>query len=281
MGENTNQKYEQLKSILEEENLQEKVVWDQWRKKDKNQHTKNIIFLVLLIILFVILGFLLISSLSWLHNLIFSGPNSTVYITSSGIRYHKSGCKTTWRGSRPVKLSEAIAMGRTACHVCNPGGSIAPFIIGLIITLIVFFFVKSKIYDRYTEKANKRIEEEAEELANNCKKNFSPQILAIVTDKNIIEMCKFPSGTVIKNNLPESDLFYVYVAGETGKTHSKDCRYASQCTRTHIFKLSPNNKICALCNPTIIEYDKKLFFELIDIKNTYEKYASLKQTIIK
>ena len=43
----------------------------------------------------------------------------TVYVTSTGKKYHRDGCK--WLKSRsPMALSKAVAAGYQPCKVCKP-----------------------------------------------------------------------------------------------------------------------------------------------------------------
>jgi hypothetical protein len=44
----------------------------------------------------------------------------TVYITRTGAKYHRAGCGSLAKSSIPIKLSEAVAKGYTACRLCNP-----------------------------------------------------------------------------------------------------------------------------------------------------------------
>jgi hypothetical protein len=44
----------------------------------------------------------------------------TVYITSTGTRYHRAVCSTVKDGSTPVTCEWAKANGYDACKVCNP-----------------------------------------------------------------------------------------------------------------------------------------------------------------
>jgi hypothetical protein len=39
-----------------------------------------------------------------------------VYITRTGAKYHRAGCRSLSRSSIPIKLSEAVAKGYTACR---------------------------------------------------------------------------------------------------------------------------------------------------------------------
>jgi len=43
-----------------------------------------------------------------------------VYVTKTGSKYHKAGCRYLSQSSIPIKLSDAIAQGYTPCSVCNP-----------------------------------------------------------------------------------------------------------------------------------------------------------------
>lgn len=44
----------------------------------------------------------------------------TVYITKTGEKYHKEGCRYLSKSKIPIDLSEAIASGYGPCSVCNP-----------------------------------------------------------------------------------------------------------------------------------------------------------------
>ena len=44
-------------------------------------------------------------------------PAEIVYITGSGEKYHRKGCK---RSEKPISKKEAIAKGYRACDKCNP-----------------------------------------------------------------------------------------------------------------------------------------------------------------
>jgi competence protein ComEC len=45
---------------------------------------------------------------------------NTVYVTKTGAKYHKDGCKHLSKSKIPIDLDEAIASGYTPCSVCNP-----------------------------------------------------------------------------------------------------------------------------------------------------------------
>jgi hypothetical protein len=44
----------------------------------------------------------------------------TVYITSTGSKYHNSGCYYLNQSSQPIDLTEACSQGYTPCSVCSP-----------------------------------------------------------------------------------------------------------------------------------------------------------------
>jgi micrococcal nuclease len=44
----------------------------------------------------------------------------TVYVTRSGLKYHRAGCRHLRRSKVPMSLEEAKAQGYTPCAVCNP-----------------------------------------------------------------------------------------------------------------------------------------------------------------
>ena len=44
----------------------------------------------------------------------------TVYITDTGKRYHRSGCRYLHQSSIPIGLKDAKAQGYTPCRVCKP-----------------------------------------------------------------------------------------------------------------------------------------------------------------
>lgn len=44
----------------------------------------------------------------------------TVYLTDTGRKYHRAGCRYLSTSSKAVDLAEAVAMGYEPCGVCNP-----------------------------------------------------------------------------------------------------------------------------------------------------------------
>ena len=44
----------------------------------------------------------------------------TVYITKTGKKYHRDGCRYLRQSRIPVALKDAKSNGYTACSVCNP-----------------------------------------------------------------------------------------------------------------------------------------------------------------
>lgn len=52
----------------------------------------------------------------------------TVYITRTGIRYHRDGCRSLRRSRIPVSLQEAIRRGYTPCRICRPPGMLSSWI---------------------------------------------------------------------------------------------------------------------------------------------------------
>jgi hypothetical protein len=44
----------------------------------------------------------------------------TVFITKTGKKYHRDGCRYLRQSRIPVALKDAKANGYTACSVCNP-----------------------------------------------------------------------------------------------------------------------------------------------------------------
>lgn len=46
--------------------------------------------------------------------------SATVYITKSGKKYHKDGCRYLSQSKIKTTLKEAKANGYTACKVCHP-----------------------------------------------------------------------------------------------------------------------------------------------------------------
>lgn len=46
--------------------------------------------------------------------------NPTVYITKSGKKYHRSGCRYLRKSKIAIKLKEAKRRGYTPCKVCKP-----------------------------------------------------------------------------------------------------------------------------------------------------------------
>ena len=46
--------------------------------------------------------------------------NTIVYVTRTGTKYHRDGCRYLSQSKIPIKLSEAKRRGLTACSVCRP-----------------------------------------------------------------------------------------------------------------------------------------------------------------
>jgi uncharacterized protein YcfL len=49
-----------------------------------------------------------------------TNTDETVYITNSGNKYHKEGCKSLQKSKKAIKKSEAIKEGYEPCHICKP-----------------------------------------------------------------------------------------------------------------------------------------------------------------
>jgi len=46
--------------------------------------------------------------------------NQTVYITRTGKRYHRDGCRYLASSKIPISLKDAKARGYTPCKACHP-----------------------------------------------------------------------------------------------------------------------------------------------------------------
>ena len=46
--------------------------------------------------------------------------DTTVYITNTGTKYHRSSCGSLWNSSNAVTLQQALNWGYGACQRCNP-----------------------------------------------------------------------------------------------------------------------------------------------------------------
>ena len=44
----------------------------------------------------------------------------TVYVTKTGKKYHRDGCRYLSKSKIPMSLKDAIAKGYTPCSVCKP-----------------------------------------------------------------------------------------------------------------------------------------------------------------
>jgi hypothetical protein len=49
-----------------------------------------------------------------------SNDSTIVYITNSGIKYHKDGCQYLDASKTAISLKEACAKGYTPCSICKP-----------------------------------------------------------------------------------------------------------------------------------------------------------------
>lgn len=45
---------------------------------------------------------------------------TTVYITRTGTKYHRAGCRSLAKSSIPISLKDAVAKGYDPCSLCNP-----------------------------------------------------------------------------------------------------------------------------------------------------------------
>ncbi|MCH4105074.1 MAG: DUF5011 domain-containing protein [Lachnospiraceae bacterium] len=50
-----------------------------------------------------------------------AASGDTVYVTATGTKYHRAGCRYLKESSIAMSRSDAIAQGYTPCKVCNPG----------------------------------------------------------------------------------------------------------------------------------------------------------------
>ena len=50
----------------------------------------------------------------------YDSSNETVYITDSGNKYHRSGCRTLKKSKHAISKSSAVKQGYEACGVCHP-----------------------------------------------------------------------------------------------------------------------------------------------------------------
>jgi hypothetical protein len=51
------------------------------------------------------------------------GPDSTVYITKTGEKYHKGSCSSLRKSKIEIKVSEAKKRGFEPCKRCSPPSS--------------------------------------------------------------------------------------------------------------------------------------------------------------
>lgn len=51
--------------------------------------------------------------------------SQTVYVTNSGTKYHKEGCRYLSKSKIEISLSDAIAKGYGACSVCKPSSNVS------------------------------------------------------------------------------------------------------------------------------------------------------------
>ena len=50
----------------------------------------------------------------------YSTNEATVYITRTGAKYHRAGCRYLKKSCIPISLNEAKQRGYTPCSVCGP-----------------------------------------------------------------------------------------------------------------------------------------------------------------
>jgi methylphosphotriester-DNA--protein-cysteine methyltransferase len=46
--------------------------------------------------------------------------DTIVYVTKTGAKYHRAGCRSLAKSQIPMKLRDAVAKGYTACAICKP-----------------------------------------------------------------------------------------------------------------------------------------------------------------
>lgn len=46
--------------------------------------------------------------------------SATVYITNTGAKYHRAGCRSLSKSSIPISKEDAIARGYAPCGICKP-----------------------------------------------------------------------------------------------------------------------------------------------------------------
>jgi len=71
-------------------------------------------YLILITLLLILAIFL--SSCSTIINT----EEDTVYITNTGAKYHRAGCRYLSKSCISISRSEAIDQGYTPCSVCKP-----------------------------------------------------------------------------------------------------------------------------------------------------------------
>jgi hypothetical protein len=80
---------------------------------------------------FQCLAVLLLALSGWLQPFVIAAPQAppqraeepkaqTVYVTRTGKRYHRDGCRYLASSKIPISLKDAKAQGYTPCKVCRP-----------------------------------------------------------------------------------------------------------------------------------------------------------------
>lgn len=77
-----------------------------------------VVFLAFLLTIFSPVSILAESSRPQLQ--VTQQQSQTVYITRTGKKYHRAGCRYLSHSSIPVSLKEAQANGYAPCSVCHP-----------------------------------------------------------------------------------------------------------------------------------------------------------------
>ena len=189
-----------------------------------------------------------------LFSLLFFGSGGIVYVASggTGIRYHRSGCSTLWRGSTATTRGEAIGHGKTACLVCSPDSSIVPLIISIVFVAILAFFIFAAVINPWDSKREKSIEKEYEEQSAEAAKKYKEEMLKLLSDRNIISEFNLPPNTSFENGCPIINGLIVSVSQSTPKYHNLGCRYATG-RKVHIFDLADTNVPCTVCRPLTVD----------------------------
>lgn len=70
--------------------------------------------------LFILLSFVVLNSTKCSNGTTPASTGTTVYVTTTGTKYHVENCRSLKKSKVSISLSDAIAKGYDPCKICHP-----------------------------------------------------------------------------------------------------------------------------------------------------------------